>query len=72
MVANGVLLKPYHQPGAILINTKEADLLGQPLSLIMLRSVRDLRDSSACRLLERQGFPGIPSDLYLQGSDVRR
>ena len=25
-VANGVLLNPYHQPGAILINTKEADL----------------------------------------------
>ena len=23
-VANGVLLNPYHQPGAILINTKEA------------------------------------------------
>ena len=33
-VANGVLLNPYHQPGAILINTKEADLLGQPLLFI--------------------------------------
>ena len=30
-VANGVLLNLYHQPGAILINTTEADLLGQPL-----------------------------------------
>ena len=29
-VANGVLLNPYHQSSAILINTKEADLLGQP------------------------------------------
>ena len=34
MIHIGVLLNPYHQPGAILINTKEADLLGQPLLFI--------------------------------------
>ena len=37
MIHIGVLLNPYHQPGAILINTKEADLLGQPLLFIKAR-----------------------------------
>ena len=37
-----------------------------------LISIRDLQDSSAGQQLEQQEFPGTPSDLYLQGSDVRR
>ncbi len=44
MVANGVLLNPYHQP---LINTKEADLLGQPPLFIKYVSVSYLKRSGA-------------------------
>ena len=40
--ANGVLLYPYHPPGVININTKEADLLSQPHLLLMAFSVRIL------------------------------
>ncbi len=47
MVANGVLLKPYHQHGEILINTKEADLWGQPPLFIKYVSVSYLKRSGA-------------------------
>jgi hypothetical protein len=45
---------------------RRADNCYQPF-VIYISSIRDLQDSSACQQLERQEFPGTPSDLYLQG-----